>query len=179
MHAAVAMILADGPSGPDVCFIRRAERNGDPWSGHVSFPGGRAEADDPTAQAVAERETLEEIGLPLRESHRIGSLPMLPKIRRGLTLFPFVYFVDHGTRSQATVRMPEEVASVFWVPLQHLFDPGAVTQLDYSLDGSQASFPGVQFDDHVIWGLTLHVVNSFAHLVRCPLPALSRQDGQV
>ena len=138
----------------------------------MSFPGGRAEPGDPTASAVAERETLEEIGLCLDASHRVGPLPMLPKIRRGLSLFPFVYFVDQSVRSQATVRMPEEVASVFWVPLQHLFDPDAVTQLDYSLDGNELTFPGVQFDEHVIWGLTLRVISSFAMLVDRPLPAL-------
>lgn len=167
------MILAEGPSGPDVCFIRRAEREGDPWSGHVSFPGGRAEPNDPTAHAVAERETQEEIGLTLQETDRVGTLPMLPKIRRGLTLFPFVYYVDGTTRSQATVRMPEEVASVFWVPMRHLFDPSAVTRLDYTMDGNDLTFPGVQFDDHVIWGLTLHVVNSFALLLDRQLPALA------
>lgn len=171
-HAAVAMILAQGRSGPDVCFIHRAERNGDPWSGHVSFPGGRAEPTDPNAQAVAERETFEEIGLTLSETHRVGTLPMLPRIRRGLSLFPFVYFVDERTRAQATVRLPEEVASVFWVPVSHLFDPDAVTRLDYCLDGNDLTFPAVQFDEHVIWGLTLHVLNSFAKLVERPLPAL-------
>jgi 8-oxo-dGTP pyrophosphatase MutT (NUDIX family) len=164
------MIFAEGPSGLDVCFIRRTEREDDPWSGHVSFPGGRAEADDTCASAVAERETFEEIGMALQQSQRIGVLPVLPKIRRGLTLFPFVYFVDEATRSTAMVNAPEEVASVFWVPFSHLLDPQAVTQLEYSLDELPATFPGVQFGDHVIWGLTLHLVNSFAELVNKPLP---------
>ena len=151
--------------------MRRTEREDDPWSGHVSFPGGRAEADDTCPSAVAERETFEEIGMALQQSQRMGVLPVLPKIRRGLTLFPSVYFVDEATRSTATVNAPEEVASVFWVPFSHLLDPLAVTQLEYSLDESPATFPGVQFGDHVIWGLTLHLVNSFAKLVNKPLPA--------
>lgn len=171
------MILAEGATGPDVCFIRRAEREGDPWSGHVAFPGGRAEPGDPSAHAVAERETHEEIGLSLQESHRVGTLPLMAKVRRGITLFPFVYFVDHSTRAQATVRMPEEVASVFWVPMRHLFDPDAVTQLDYSLDGNDLTFPGVRFDEHIIWGLTLHVLHSFATLVDHRLPALDQSPS--
>lgn len=172
MHAAVAMIVAEGVGGLDVCFIRRAERDGDPWSGHVSFPGGRAEAGDVSACAVAERETWEEIGLALADTDRIGNLPMLPKIRQGLTLFPFVYAVDSPTRSQATVRMPEEVASVFWVPMTHLFDPEAVIRLEHSVDGNSADFPAIQFRNHAIWGLTLQLLHSFAKLMRYPFPPL-------
>ncbi len=171
-HASVAMIVADGHGGPEFCFIRRAEREGDPWSGHVSFPGGRASAADVTAQDVAERETLEEIGLQLTADHRVGAFPALPRIRRGITLFPFVYYVDKITQQQATARQPEEVASVFWVPFQHLTDHRAVTTLEYDLDGSRKSFPGIQFEDHIIWGLTLHLLHGFAGLVQQPFPAL-------
>ena len=170
-HAAVAMVIADGPTGLDVCFIRRAEQDGDPWSGHVSFPGGRAETTDVSAHAVAERETYEEFGLTLGDSQRIGNLPLMPRIRHGLTLFPFVYFADNMTRAQAIVRTPEEVASVFWIPMTHLFDPGAVTQLEYSMDGDMVTLPGIRFADHVIWGLTLQLLQSFASLVKRPFPA--------
>ena len=166
------MIFAEGVRGPDVCLIRRAEREGDPWSGHVSFPGGRAAQSDPNPLAVAERETVEEIGLELTEQHRIGALPALPKIRKGLTLFPFIYFVDGKTRDQARVNAVTEVASVFWVPMGHLSDATAVTRFEYMVDGHQDSYPGIEFDGHVIWGLTLHLLHVFAGLVEQPFPAL-------
>ena len=175
-HAAVAMILADGSSGLEVCFIRRAEQDGDPWSGHVSFPGGRAETTDSDAYAVAERETYEEIGMALGEAQRIGSLPLMSGIRHGLTLFPFVYFADNTRRAQATVRTPEEVASVFWVSLTHLFNPAAMTQLEYSMNGNMVTLPGIRFADHVIWGLTLQLLHSFASLIHKPLPAFDERQ---
>ena len=68
--------------------------------------------------------------------------------------------------------MPDEVASVFWVPISHLFDVDAVTQLEYELGGSSSTFPGIQFEDHIIWGLTLRVLQSFAEIVDVPFPAL-------
>ena len=40
----------------------RTSRVGDKWSGHVAFPGGKREADDPDDRAAAARETAEEIG---------------------------------------------------------------------------------------------------------------------
>ena len=39
-QAAVAIILREGANGPDMLFIKRAEKTGDPWSGHMAFPGG-------------------------------------------------------------------------------------------------------------------------------------------
>lgn len=166
------MIMADGADGLDVCFIRRAERPGDPWSGQVAFPGGRAEPGDASAHAVAERETFEEIGLTLEDRHRVGPLPPRPNVRGRLTLSPFAYYVPPAVRAQATVRIPAEVATVFWVPLDHLFDHRAVTELEYELGGSLSLFPGIGFGEHVIWGLTLRVLQSFAEIIERPLPAL-------
>ena len=45
-RAAVAVILREQHNGPEILFIRRAERNGDPWSGHMAFPGGHVDDTD-------------------------------------------------------------------------------------------------------------------------------------
>ena len=176
-HAAVAMILAPGVQDIEVCFIRRAERAGDPWSGQVAFPGGRASASDPDPQAVAERETWEEIGLTLDAQHRMGALPMRlienNTQRSGLTLWPFVYCVGPIERAQATARLPAEVASVFWVPIRHLFDASAVTEYAYPQGVTASTFPGIEFGEHVIWGLTLRVLASFAEVIQREFPALA------
>ena len=177
-QAAVAMILHEvAGQGLEVCFIRRAERAGDPWSGQVAFPGGRASAHDPSAFAVAERETFEEIGMLLKPEHRVGALPMRAverNVRRsGLTLWPFVYHVGARERDQATARIPAEVASVFWVPIGHLFDENAVTELEYPPGASLSTWPGIQFGEHVIWGLTLRVLASFVEVMQRSLPALA------
>jgi 8-oxo-dGTP pyrophosphatase MutT (NUDIX family) len=166
-QAAVAMILAAGTSDLDVCFIRRAERSGDPWSGQVAFPGGRAGPSDVNANAVAERETFEEIGLQLETHHLIGPLPVRPIERQELNLLsPFVYYVEAGAQDVATVRERHEVASVFWVPLHHLFDDAAATELEYPLAGTATRFPGIRYGEHVIWGLTLRVLESFAEIMQ-------------
>ncbi len=176
-QAAVAMILTEGARGLEVCFIRRAERAGDPWSGQVAFPGGRASAADADAYAVAERETWEEIGVVLKYEHRVGALPMRAvehnAKRSGLTLWPFVYYVGAQEQAMATARLPYEVASVFWVPIGHLFDVDAVTELEYPLGVTTSTFPGIQFGEHVIWGLTLRVLASFAEVMQRSLPALA------
>ena len=50
---------------PEILFIRRAARQGDRWTGHVAFPGGKRDPDDASDRAAAERETREEVGLDL------------------------------------------------------------------------------------------------------------------
>jgi len=45
-QAAVAMILRDAGPVPEVLFIERASHPGDPWSGHMAFPGGRVDPGD-------------------------------------------------------------------------------------------------------------------------------------
>ena len=176
-HCAVAMILAPGERELEACFIRRAERHGDPWAGQVAFPGGRADATDASASAVAERETHEEVGLRLHTTQRIGALPT-HAIRSNMTLSPFIYYLapraDQPSPQQiASPRETHEVASVFWVPLSHLFDTRSTTTLDYPPGELATSFPGIGYGEHVIWGLTLRVLETFAELVERRLPALA------
>jgi 8-oxo-dGTP pyrophosphatase MutT (NUDIX family) len=76
--AAVAVIIrvfdqsglfsVDKISSIDRCqllLIKRAKREGDPWSGDIALPGGHVELEEDDFQAVC-RETQEEIGLDLR-----------------------------------------------------------------------------------------------------------------
>ena len=62
-QAAVAIIVREINSQLEMLFIKRAEKEGDPWSGHMAFPGGHREPDDLGLKEAAERETLEEIGM--------------------------------------------------------------------------------------------------------------------
>jgi 8-oxo-dGTP pyrophosphatase MutT (NUDIX family) len=67
-QAAVAVVFREGAQRrPEVLFIKRALHPADPWSGHIAFPGGRVDLDDATVRSAAERETLEEVGLPEAE----------------------------------------------------------------------------------------------------------------
>ena len=51
--AAIALILRLGSLGePELLMIKRAEHAGDPWSGHIACPGGRAEPGDKDLEEV-------------------------------------------------------------------------------------------------------------------------------
>lgn len=49
----------------EVLFIKRANRKGDRWTGHVALPGGGRDPEDEDDCATAIRETWEEVGIDL------------------------------------------------------------------------------------------------------------------
>ena len=71
--AAVLVPLIGRPDGLTVLFTRRTAQLR-AHSGQISFPGGRAEPGDPSAEHTALREAEEEIGLPPARVEVLGQL---------------------------------------------------------------------------------------------------------
>ena len=131
-RASVAVILAGLPHELRACFIRRAERPADRWSGQMAFPGGHREAQDADLTATAQRETLEEIGLSLETAERLGELsesPIAPR-RRGEAgiLSAFVFYIG---RDQPPLTPNAEVAATYWIPIDHLWAPENRTTVEW------------------------------------------------
>lgn len=84
-RSAVALILQLRNDDLHILMIKRAEREGDPWSGHMAFPGGRMDPGDAHGYAVAVRETEEEVGLALgSEDVCIGRLSEINADRKSV-----------------------------------------------------------------------------------------------
>jgi len=169
LRASVAIVFAGPPEAPAVCLIRRADREGDRWSGQMAFPGGRASESDGDHRATAERETLEEVGLDLEDATIIGELSDISLNRHGSAndgvLSPVVYYA--GPAYHALSPEPGEVAKAFWVPYNALFEPER--QIDYAFEfrGHKMIFPGIDHEGEVVWGLTYHMLRILAgHLGR-------------
>ena len=172
-RAAVAVVLSGAADAPQVLFIERAEHEGDPWSGHMAFPGGRVEPDDPSLRYAAERETLEEVGLSLVGARPLGRLDDLEGRhagrRSGLVISAHVYHVpDPGI-----LRPNYEVQQTFWFPLADLHDPERHIDYRHPLVPDER-FPGILVGEpgrHVVWGLTYRFLEVFFSVVGRPLPA--------
>lgn len=177
--AAVALILTGRNRDLSLCLIRRAEKPGDPWSGHVAFPGGRRASDDTDPCATAERETEEEIGLRLRPEQRLGRPAPLTIRLSGretrLRLFASVYCVGS---SAPALRRSEEVAAVWWVPLTHLWDARHATHLRLSTESAMLSYPAIRLPTGALsWGISLRVLTLFSDVIGRPLPHLEEIPG--
>ena len=172
-RASVAIVLAGDSEARSVCFVERASRPGDPWSGDVAFPGGWAKHEDESLRAAAMRETHEEIGLALADTHHVGDIaPMrIPRVRSGIGLLgTSVFYVGE---SRPGLRLEQrEIADAFWVPIAHLHHPDNRTVVHWARSGPPRPRPAIMFDGRVIWGLTYRVLVRFSNLMtggRSPL----------
>jgi len=162
LETAVALILTATPAGPEALFIRRAVREGDPWSGQIGLPGGRREPGDPDRLATAVRETVEEIGVELTSDALLGPLddlhPSAASLLPSLVISPYVFALPRRPET----RLSDEVAEVLWVKLSELASAEARTVV--KVRGVETEVPCFLSGDAVIWGLTYRILKSLLPL---------------
>jgi 8-oxo-dGTP pyrophosphatase MutT (NUDIX family) len=160
--AAVALILSPDPDS--LLLIRRAERVGDPWSGHIGLPGGRRAPTDPDLVDTAIRETVEEIGLDLASAARLGALDdVVPRTVSlpPVAVRPFVFIIS---RRPPLVIGPE-VSSAHWISLEQLCRPEAHGPVSVEVRGEPLVVPAYVVGDLVVWGMTERILASLLELV--------------
>lgn len=165
-RAAVAILIRIGGSGePELFFIQRAEYEGDPWSGHVAFPGGRAEPGDESLMHTAMRETLEETEIDLREGCQLlGVLDDLhPRTSRlpAVVVRPFVFLVSGVSEPVLSA----EVAGAFWVPLSVLLDRSVWRDTTVKAGDVEVSRFAFHHEGYVVWGMTERILSSLLEMV--------------
>lgn len=161
-QAAVAVILRDRAGSAEILFIKRAVKDGDPWSGHMAFPGGHRDPDDDDLLAAAIRETDEEIGLDISQANVIGSLPPARpmSVRRAMVVKPFVFEID----GDPSFTPNHEVADVVWTPLEPMYT--GQNHAVGSPDGGEMRFNGFRLGvSHFVWGMTYRMVQTFFEAV--------------
>jgi 8-oxo-dGTP pyrophosphatase MutT (NUDIX family) len=167
-QAAVAVVLraATLHDEAEVLFIERAVRAGDPWSGHMAFPGGRRDPDDVDLRATAVRETREEVGIDLeRDATFVARLADLPTVLRAagikIVVSPYVFALHRAVEP----KLNHEVASVLWAPIASLARGERRSTYSYTLMGQTVELPCHRVGDKVVWGLTWQMLDGlFAYL---------------
>ncbi len=119
-------------------------------AGQVSFPGGRAEPGDASAEYTALREAEEEIGLPRERVEVLGRLPEY-RTRTGFRVTPVIGVVAPPL---ALAPDPREVESVFEVPLAFLLEERNRERRTREFQGLQVGYYVYEYQGHVIWGAT-------------------------
>jgi 8-oxo-dGTP pyrophosphatase MutT (NUDIX family) len=158
--AGVAVILRDAGGEEEVLLIRRAERQDDPWSGQVAFPGGMVSQRDSSFEETARRETAEEVGIDLSKSAVfLGYMPGLKARTREIVVVPSVYRLE----GDAKVTLSGEVASSAWVPMRRLATSEARSNYVHRRGEEEVAFPSLVHEDLVVWGLTERILSAIIH----------------
>lgn len=151
----MAILLWDEPGrGLQTLLVRRAEREGDPWSGQIGLPGGRVKHAFETPRAALHREVEEEVGIKLEEvGVELGSLSVGHPMRRiEMRVQPWVY----GLSTKPKVSIGSEIADSFWVNLLEL--PSKRKISDITIRNQSWSVESYFVEGKVVWGFTYRVL---------------------
>ncbi len=155
-HAAVAIMIRERNDDLEFFLVKRAEVEGDPWSGDMAFPGGKKSSQDNDLVDTASRETLEETAIDLREKAKLGYMkPIYSSVRTNMKVQPVVYIYEDDPE----VQLNEELTRYLWAPLSELVNSGTE-------DHVKGWFGEIyKYDGEVVWGLTYKMLKKLIEII--------------
>lgn len=157
VDAAVLVAFIDRPE-PTILLTRR-QAHLTKHSGQVAFPGGRVDPDDVDALAAALREAEEEVGL-LRTLPTIIGATDLYRTGTGYRITPVLAVVPHDVSLTAN---PDEVAHLFEVRVDHLFNPDNHQRRSTLWEGRERAYWDIACDGERVWGATAGMIVNLGH----------------
>ena len=168
-RAAVALVFRLAGGELELLMIRRAEREGDPWSGNVALPGGRSDPRDASLLQTAICETLEETGVDLQvRGVVLGTLDELHPRSAALpaiVVTPYVFVLTEDGQRSLQLELSDEVAEAFWVPLAMLADPEVTQETEVRRRSETWRVQAFMVREHVVWGLTERILRNLLTLI--------------
>jgi len=152
--AAVAVIRCVEPV-PSILLVRRAQYDGDPWSGHFAFPGGRKERRDLTIFHTCLREVREETAIDLSGA---AVRQTLSPSRAGrsqdaaILVQPYVFELS---RRPPVVLAAREVESYVWLEMSAFCERANHRVIEVMPGRIRPVYP---LEDYYIWGFTYGVL---------------------
>lgn len=150
--------------------------------GEISFPGGRIEHEDRNPEQAAVRETCEELNIRPQDIEIVAPLDIMVSAFNTI-VYPFLGIIR---KPELVDPSPDEVAEIFYVPLDFLLDYSPLYKKIWLNVSAPDDFPfemipqgknypfrrGMMpqffyvWGDHVIWGLTARILTHFLKLIR-------------
>lgn len=149
-----------GGAEPRIYFTERSmELRNHP--GQISFPGGRIEPGDTSAQAAAIREAHEEIGLDPAHVRILGRLPDYVT-GTGFDIAPFVAWLPPNAELMPDHR---EVARLFSVPLDYAMNAAHYRLEKWVRNDEIFHFYSIEYEGDYIWGATAGMLHGLLERV--------------
>lgn len=153
--AAVLIAVIDDPDEARVILTKRTDKLRK-HAGQIAFPGGGIDEADLSPEEAALREAEEEIGLDRRFVETVGRLPQY-LAGTGFRIQPVLAVVQPGF---TLTPNPDEVESVFEVPLAFLMDPDNHQQDSWVWQGAVRHFYVMPYRERRIWGITAGIIRT-------------------
>ncbi len=158
--AAVLISLVARPAGRTIIYTQRSAALR-AHSGQIAFPGGKIDVADADAGAAALREAHEEVGLDLGGAKILGYMAPY-QTGTNYVITPVVAAV---CQRGPLVANPNEVDEVFEVPLEFIMNEKNYQRFAISRPGREHSSWMLDFEGHVIWGITAHLTRKFWKMI--------------
>ena len=153
LTAAVAVLLRGAVGGTELLLLRRAQREGDPWSGHIGFPGGKIDASDESPRHTAIRETREETAIDLVHADFVCRLDDQATHLSKVHVAGFVFYLANGS----DLTLNHEIRNAFWFPLSNLMDENRYVTTTVTGEWGAREVCAIEVlegEGPVLWGLT-------------------------
>ncbi|MFP4590243.1 MAG: NUDIX hydrolase [Halobacteriales archaeon] len=157
---------------PDSLLFTRRNPDLDTHPGQMSFPGGRAEADDPDLLGTALREAREEIDLSPSDATIHGRLDPIRTVT-GFEVVPYVAEIPPGEYRPD----PAEVAEIVTVAVPDLLDP-ANYEAEHRVHPEHGPLTVHYFtvDGYTVWGATARILVQLLRLTHGWAPPPEQVD---
>lgn len=152
--AAVLVPLVNHAEGLSVLLTQRTDHL-EAHAGQISFPGGRIDPEDESAEDAALREAQEEISLPRSAVQLIARLDTY-LTRTGFEVTPVVGVVTPPLDLKPD---PFEVAEIFEVPLAFFLQAESRQLMSRVYQGKERHFYAYPYGERFIWGATAGMLN--------------------
>jgi len=158
--AAVLVAVIDQPDPQILLTVRSHQLN--KHAGQVAFPGGAADANDPSGVRTALREAEEEIGLDPRHVQPLGFLDRIDTVS-DFRVLPVVGLVQGQAQLRADTR---EVERIFTVPFEQVLHPDAFRATRIHRRGLTRVVYSLRWQEQKVWGVTAAILHNLAQRAR-------------
>jgi 8-oxo-dGTP pyrophosphatase MutT (NUDIX family) len=160
VDAAVLIAVVDRPAPTVILTQRTDELPSHP--GQVAFPGGKVDPTDENAISAALREAEEEIALPRHKVDLVGTTDLY-MTGTGFHITPVI-----GVVPPDITLVPEqgEVAAIFEVPFDTLFDPANYLEREVEWQGRMRQYFEMHWEEQRIWGVTAAIIMNLSRRLR-------------
>jgi 8-oxo-dGTP pyrophosphatase MutT (NUDIX family) len=162
--AGVLVLLHPGDDGEArVVLTERVTRDGH-HSGEVSFPGGKAEPDDPDLVATALREAAEEVALDAAAAG-VRVIGLLERFWIPVSDFDVTPVLAVAARRPILVAAPDEVARIVEPPIARFLPGAPIAIRERTIGDMPLRYGAYDIDSLSVWGATARILSQLGAIL--------------